>query len=243
MTAGLSHKPLSPPSIGATDARRPKPLMRVLQPIVSPETWSATRFLVATFFVGAWWFVAVVTLLVAGIATLIVAVGVPLLATGLSVARSAAVSERRRVRAVGVELAPPAPAAAPAGGGWKRLRSELDDPMTPRNLAHILALLTLGPIWFSLVVVAWAVPLSFLATPVMVAAGFEPTASSEAGGWEIVIDSMSEAGVIAAVGALLLPVAPRAIMAMARAHGRVAERLLGRRDSVATIAEPEGAAR
>ncbi len=201
----------------------------LIGPIFSARTWSDTWFLASTLFVGLWWFVLVTVLLVFGLATLVVAVGVPVLIVGFAAARAAADSERRRLETIRVHLpaAPPGPEARPTGGGgWTRLRSELSDARNHRSLAYVGLLLVLGPIWFSLTVTAWTVPLSLIATPLMVAAGFEPSASSAAGGWEITIDTMSQAGAVAAVGVLLLPLAPRIIAAMARSHARIAERFL-----------------
>lgn len=196
---------------------------RVVGPIFSARTWSATWFLAGTLFVGLWWFVLVTVLVVFGLATLVLAVGVPVLVAGIAVARAAVASERQRVGAIGFELPAVARFDRHTGGGWTRLRADLSDPATYRSLAHVLMLFVLGPIWFSLTVTAWAVPLSLIATPLMLAVGFEPSASAEAWDWEITIDSMTQAGIIAAVGVVLLPITPRLIAAMAGAHGRIVE--------------------
>lgn len=210
----------------APQAPSTSPLVNYLKPLVASETWSATGFLLASLFVGTWWFALVLLVGVAGLATLIIGVGVPLLAATAAVARSGADLERGRVAAIGVDL--PTDHHRPPGGLGRAalLRWELGNKQTGRNLGYLLLLFLLGPIWFSLTVVAWTVPLSFVATPLMLALGFEPTASSVAGGWEISIDSMPVAVLIAAAGAVMLPLAPRLVMAMARSQGRMAERLL-----------------
>ena len=203
---------------------------RVIGPIVAARTWSATWFLVSTLFVGVWWFTLVALLLVVGLGTLILVVGAPVLAAGIGLARAAADSERRRTRAIGLSLPVAARSERLTGHGWARLRAELSHPDTYRGLTFVFLLLVLGPIWFSLTVVAWTVPLSLITTPLMLAVGFEPSASSEAGGWEITIDTMTQAGIVAAVGVLLLPLAPRFVSALAGAHRRIAEGFLSPTD-------------
>ena len=204
----------------------PNPVRRILDPLVAPDTWAATWFLLSTLFVGVWWFTLVTLLAVVGFATLILAIGVPLLLAAIAVARTAADLERGRVRTIGVDLPTPERRGRGSTGGWARLRRDLGDPDTHRSLGYVLLLLVLGPIWFSLTVTAWSIPLSLLATPIMVGLGFHPTASSEAGGWEIVIGDMTQALSVAALGAVLLPLAPRIVCRVARAHAGLAERLL-----------------
>lgn len=209
------------------------PMWRLLAPIVAAETWSATWFLVSTLFVGLWWFTVVAVVAVLGFATLVLGIGVPLLVASIALARAAADSERRRLATIGVELPRSGPADRPPARGWARLRSELRDPTTFRTVGHVLLLIVLGPIWFSLAVSTWSVPLSLLATPLLVGAGFHPTASSEAGGWEIAVDDMTAAGIAAALGAVLLPLAPRIIGGLARTHAGLAGRLLDTTTEVA----------
>lgn len=222
------------------DATKPNSLSRVLKPIISQETWSATGFLLSTLFVGVWWFIIVTLVIVVGFTTVILGIGIPLLALACTLARTAADAERRRLRAIGVDLSAGVRRPQAEQSGWSRLRSDLRDPETYRNLAYVWLLLVLGPIWFSLTVVAWTVPLSFLLTPALVAVGFEPTASSEAGNWEIVIDTWPQAGAVAAVGAMLVPLAPRMVAKMARAHGRFSEQVLGHSQPIPAAVAVDG---
>lgn len=207
----------------------PNLLRRVVNPIVSRETWTATGFLLATLFVGVWWFLIVTLLAIAGFASLVLVVGVPLVIAAAAVARGAAALERERLATIDVDLDPVVEGPPADLAGWARLRWELANPATYRNVAYIFLAFILGPVWFSLTIVCWSVPISFIATPLLVAIGFEPTASSQAGDWEIAIDSMGQASAIAAAGLVLLPAAPRFIAAMARAHGRIARGLLAPR--------------
>ncbi|MCP5033573.1 MAG: hypothetical protein GY939_17370 [Actinomycetia bacterium] len=200
---------------------------RVLAPIFSSETWSATGFLLATLLVGVWWLVITVVLVAVGFATLVLAIGVPILAAVAAVLRTAARSERGRLRAVGIDVAGQDPERRGNATGWERLIGESKDPTNYRRLTFFLLMVPVGSAWLSLTIVAWVVPLALLSTPAMLALGYEPTASSEAGEWEIRTDSMTQAGIIATVGMILLPLAPRIVRRMVGLHGRLANALLG----------------
>ena len=199
----------------------------MVRSIVSRHTWKTTAFLLSTLFVGIWWFAVTIVLLVTGLATAIILIGIPILVFGFRAIRGGALTERWRVGSMlGVDIDEPRRRHAHGMGWVERLRHDASDPDSWKSLAYLWLLLPLGSIWFSLTMVAWAVPLSFLATPLLLLAGIEPTAGSAAGGWEYRISTMPQALAVAAVGVVLLPLVPLVIRAMGRAHAGVASRLL-----------------
>lgn len=168
------------------------------------------------------WFAATISLVVSGAATLIIVVGIPLAMAAVRTIRAGGRSERRRVgRYLGVDILEPVE-TAPSEGGLRGVADAARHTDTRRTLFYLIALLPYGVVWASIAVVAWAVPLGLLSTPALLAAGFEPTASSAAGGWEVVIDTMPQAWMIAALGAALLPLTPRVIRHTANAAARFA---------------------
>lgn len=209
-------------TVAATPQRRTTVLGRILGPITSRRTWSATAFLVASAFAGAFWFATTIALVVFSAATLVIVIGIPLAMAAARTINAGGRSERRRVgRHLGVDIADPG-APTPSGGGVRGVADAARDVDTRRTFFYLVALLPCGVVWASVAVVAWAVPLGLLSTPALVAAGVEPTASSVAGGWEVAVDSMAQAWAIAAVGTALLPLAPRVIRHTADGAARLA---------------------
>ncbi len=135
-------------------------------------------------------------------------------------------TERGRLRAAGLTVPEPVDRRTSAGTNWSGLQAELRDPGTARRLLYAVLALPVGVATFTIAAVAWLVPLSFIVTPFLVAIGIEPTASSEAGDWEITIDTLTTANAIAVAGLLLLPVAPRIVRATLGWHARLIGGLL-----------------
>lgn len=201
-------------------------LRRLFGPITSHETWAATGFLLSSLALGIFWFTVTVTLLVTGAATLVAVIGIPISLAAWRLVRAGAAGERRRVgRGLGVAIAEP-PSVDGQSTGWQRLSRETSDPTNRRSAGYLVGLLPYGVLGFATTVAAWVVPLGLLSTPILVAIGINPAASSQSAGWEIVIDSMPQALWIAVAGAVLLPVAPRVIRRVADAHVRFARNWL-----------------
>jgi hypothetical protein len=103
-------------------------LLRVLQAPLSPRTWAAAAYLVASLAVGLFWFMLLATGLSLGLATVVIWVGVPILALTMLAWRGGAWLERRWVGlALGVRIPDPY-LPVPPGGLMARWRALAADP-------------------------------------------------------------------------------------------------------------------
>ena len=123
-------------------------LGRALAPLRQPRTLTATIYLLVSMFVGLTWHVVLATGLLLGVGTLIIWIGVFVLALTLLAWRGGAWLERRWVRAMlGVDIPDPY-RPLPAGSLWRRARVLAADPATWKDLAYLVVLFPLGLIWF-----------------------------------------------------------------------------------------------
>lgn len=125
--------------------------------------WAAPigRFLaysLTALVLGTIGFSLVLALLAAGVSTVIVWVGLPILIGGVAVARGFAAAERAlQSSMLGTELPTPAPRTAPAGAGWmRRLVTPLTDPQNWLDSLWVLVNFLLVLITFPLGI-AWTV--------------------------------------------------------------------------------------
>ena len=117
---------------------------RVLDPLLRPRTLTATIYLLVSMFVGLTWHAVLATGLLLGVGTLIIWVGVFVLALTLLAWRGGAWLERRWVRAMlGVDIPDPY-RPLPAGSLWRRARVLASDPATWKDLAYLVVLFPLG---------------------------------------------------------------------------------------------------
>jgi signal transduction histidine kinase len=202
-------------------------LLRVLQAPLSPRTWTAAAYLVASMAVGVFWFVVLATGLSVGLALVIVWVGVPVLALTMLAWRGGAWLERRWVGlTLGVRIPDPY-RPLPAGGLLARWGAMAADPATWKDLAYLVLLLPLGIAWFVVTVTLWAVALTSLTAPAYYWLPSGRLGFDNGAGVNFVVDTLPEALVVAAAGALLCVVAAWATRGMAIAHAAVAQGLLG----------------
>jgi signal transduction histidine kinase len=223
-------------AIGQAAARTPgggSALGRALAPLLQPRTLTATIYLLVSMFVGLTWHVVLATGLLLGVGTLIVWVGVFVLALTLLAWRGGAWLERRWVRAMlGVHIPDPY-RPLPAGSLWRRARVLAADPATWKDLAYLIVLFPLGLIWFVVTTTLWTLALGMLTAPLWywipadgAVALFENGDRSY-----LVLDTLPEAILVGVAGAALCVAAAWAVKGMAAAHGAVALALLGPSDS------------
>lgn len=131
-----------------------------------PGTWRTIGYQVLTLPVRLVQFVVLVTLLVAGVATTIVWVGIPLLMAATHLTQWFADAERRWLRRM---LRTPVADAIRAQGDGSRVRNwfaRMADATTWRDLAYLLVSFPLAIVEFALgVVSAIVVPLAFTVAP------------------------------------------------------------------------------
>ena len=202
---------------------------RVLAPLGQLRTLTATIYLLGAMFVGLTWHVILAVGLAVGVGTLIIWVGVFVLALTVLAWRGGAWLERRWVRAMlGVDIPDPY-RPAPSGSLWRRARVVASDPATWKDLAYLVVLFPLGLLWFVVTTTLWTLALGLLTAPLWY---WIPPAGEAAifvndNRSYLVLDTLPEALLACVVGAALCVAAAWAVRGMAAAHGAVALSLLG----------------
>ena len=136
---------------------------RALAPLGQVRTLTATIYLLLSMFVGLTWHVVLAVGLTVG--TLVIWVGVFVLALTVLAWRGGAWLERRWVRAMlGVQIPDPY-RPAPSGSLWRRARVMASDPATWKDLAYLVVLFPLGLLWFVVTVTLWTTALGLLTAP------------------------------------------------------------------------------
>lgn len=207
--------------------------------LIDRRTWTRVGYLLATFPVGIFWFVALVTLISAGLPLIIVWIGLPILWFAFVLSRNGAQLERRFVEwGLGTRIETPY-RTEPAGPLRKRWLARLGDPATWRDIVYLFLLFPLGIAWFTILTIAFALPLALMATPLTMR-WWEPFSFTGEGWRWLVIDTTGESLIAAAVGVLLLLLVPVVVRGMAGVHGTIAAGLLGPTQSARLNVEVEG---
>jgi signal transduction histidine kinase len=205
---------------------------RALAPLRQVRTLTATIYLLLSMFVGLTWHAVLATGLLLGVGTLIIWVGVFVLALTLLAWRGGAWLERRWVRAMlGVDIPDPY-RPLPAGSLWRRARVLASDPATWKDLAYLVVLFPLGVVWFTVTTTLWTLAIGLLTAPLWywippeggVALFVNDDRSF------LVLDTLPEALLATVAGAVLCVAAAWAVKGMATAHGAIALALLGPSD-------------
>jgi signal transduction histidine kinase len=202
---------------------------RALAPLGSLRTLTASVYLLLSMWVALTWHVVLAVGLTVGVGTLVIWVGVFVLALTVLAWRGGAWLERRWLRAtLGVEIPDPY-RPAPPGSLWRRARVVASDPATWKDLAYLVVLLPLGLLWFVVTFTLWTAALGLLTAPLWywIPPDGEDAVVSLGDYGFLVIDTLPEALLAAVVGALLCVAAAWAVKGMAAAHGAVAAALLG----------------
>jgi signal transduction histidine kinase len=202
---------------------------RALAPLGEIRTLTGTIYLLLSMWVGLTWHVVLAVGLTLGVGTLIIWVGVFVLALTVLAWRGGAWLERRWVRAMlGVEIPDPY-RPAPSGSPWRRARVVASDPATWKDLAYLVVLFPLGLLWFVVTLTLWTAALGLLTAPLWYWIPADGGAALIADGDRglLVIDTLPEALLAMVVGAGLCVAAAWAVKGMAAAHGAVALALLG----------------
>jgi signal transduction histidine kinase len=202
---------------------------RALAPLGSLRTLTASVYLLLSMWVALTWHVVLAVGLTVGVGTLVIWVGVFVLALTVLAWRGGAWLERRWLRAtLGVEIPDPY-RPTPSGSLWRRARVVASDPATWKDLAYLVVLLPLGLLWFVVTLTLWTAALGLLTAPLWYWIPSDGGAIVITNGDRglLVIDSLPEALLATVVGAVLCVAAAWAVKGMAAAHGAVAAALLG----------------
>jgi signal transduction histidine kinase len=163
------------------------------------------------------------------VGTLIIWVGVFVLALTLLAWRGGAWLERRWVGAMlGVHIPDPY-RPLPDGSLWRRARVLASDPATWKDLAYLVVLFPLGLIWFVVTTTVWTLALGLLTAPLWywIPADGAVALFEDGDRSILVLDTLPEAILAGVVGAALCVAAAWVVRGMAIAHGAVALALLG----------------
>ncbi|MET9274023.1 sensor histidine kinase [Kribbella sp. NPDC003557] len=155
-------------------------------------------------------------------------VGIPLTVAANRFVYAVAGWERARARITRdqeiLPLVPPSPTGSRIGDA----RAALADIGLWRQLLYYAVLLLLAMVWIPAIVVAWSVPPVLVALPLY----YSAFAASQAQLGPFVIDTMTKASLVAAIGALfLVVVSPVLIRAASALDGELARSLLGRSET------------
>ncbi|MFI5795253.1 sensor domain-containing protein [Streptomyces sp. NPDC051677] len=196
--------------------------------LVSPWPWRAAGYLLTGAVTGAVVLVVLVALVAVGGVLAVVLVGLPLLAVVAFAGLPVAALERRRLRLVDADDAPGTHVEPPAPGLRSWLTTRLRERATWRELGH--ALLTACLLWPAealLLTVALFLPLSAIATPVLLATVGEGRETKVFKAWTVT--GWTGALAAAVLGVLLLALGAYAVGVAAGARAALTRLLVAPR--------------
>ena len=196
-----------------------------LRPLVERRTYLATLDLWLDLAFGVAWFTIFTTALATGAGMLITLVGLPILTVTFLLARACGWFERRRVGLLlGISIDDPVRRPAKGGGLFQRLIAPFRDRTTWKELLYLwLVQPVLSVVNFTLALTAWVVPLGALTLPIY-AVEWPGAAPQPWNGRRL--DTWHETLITAAVGLVVLPLAPWIIRGLAHLDGSAARALL-----------------
>jgi signal transduction histidine kinase len=204
----------------ASSSRSRVPLAAVLAPLAAKPTYLITLDLLLDLPLGFAWFIVFAVGLAVGAGLAVTVVGMPLLIAMLALARGAAAFERRRARLL-LGLAVDPPGSLALVGSWRaRLGLLLRERTTWKSLAYLLLQLPFGLIGFGVAASSWGCALALTTAPI-----WGPFAGAQMSPSWYVATWPARAG-SAAIGLLLLVVAPRVVRGFGSLDRLIGERLL-----------------
>ncbi len=200
----------------------PESIFRFIRDLPGIRSWKILNdlaFLVLSGLLGILWFVVAVVGFTTGVATLVVVLGVPILATTIAALVWGAHLERIRIRIfLGVDIPSPYNDLPTHGGlvkrGWRMLRTT----NVWRDIAYLLILFPVGLLELAVALI----PLQFLLAPVITFFG----GTQQILGWRV--DNFLEGMFALLVGFTLLIPLSILINVLAMLHGELTRRLLAR---------------
>ena len=195
----------------------------------SPYLWLATIHLLGdAVVVLTSGFLVLIAVAVAILAWPLAYVGLPLTVGANRLVYAAAGWERTRARITRGQEVPPLVPPPPTGSRIGDARAAVADIGLWRQLLYYALLLLLAMVWIPAIVFAWSVPPVLVTLPVY----YSAFAASQAQLGPFVIDTMTKASVVAAIGVLLLlVVSPMLMRAASALDGELARSLLGRSET------------
>lgn len=196
-------------------------LKKYFKVLLQSQTYLNLVYLLLSFPLGLFYFVFLITGVSVGVATLILVVGLLILAAVF--AASWALTAFERVQAITllrVKIPPMDKPIEESAGFWARMKAYFTNPVTWKGLLFLFSKFPLGVINFTLVVTILAVILALVAAPLAY-----PWATYDLG--FTVINSLSDALLVTIVGLLLAPAGFHLLNFLARLQGEFARVMLG----------------
>lgn len=206
--------------VSRTLADEPESVFRYIHNLPGIRSWKILNdmaFLLLSGVLGILWFIVAVVGLTVGVGTLVILIGVPILATTIAFLVWGARLERARIRAfLGINIPSPYVGMPREGGlikrGWRTLRT----PVVWRDIAYLMILFPVGLIEMSIALA----PIQFIIAPFITFAG----GNTQILFWSV--ESFGEALVALIFGLILLVPLSILINVLAMLHGEFAKRLL-----------------
>jgi signal transduction histidine kinase len=209
--------------------RRIIPERNPLQVFLSLEPLKAFIFMMLSFAIGLFTFVTLVSLLSTGLAmtfsVFMAIVGIPLLGVTALIWMVLGHGERIRMHALAGVHIPSPYRPLPEGSFSERAKAFFKDGALWRDLLYLALLFPIGLAQFVFAVVGVSVPLSMIATPIIVELG----GSVQITGYWTITDP-AHAFPIAIFGGILLVIAAYSFVIILRAHAVFARWLIGPND-------------
>lgn len=206
--------------VGRRLADEPESIFRFIRDLPGIRSWKILNdivFLLLSGVLGITWFVVAVVGFTVGIATAVIMIGLPILATTIAFLVWGAHLERARMRAfLGINIPSPYAELPRDGGlikrGWRMLRT----PAVWRDIAYLMLLFPVGLVEMAIAFT----PIQFIITPFITLVGGRNSILW----WQI--ESFGESIVALIVGVILILPLAILINLLAMLHGEFAKRLL-----------------
>lgn len=206
--------------LGKSIADEPDSIFRYIRNLPGIRSWKILNdmaFLILSGVLGVVWFAVAVVGFTVGVSTLIIVVGVPILAATFGLLVWGAQLERARVHVfLGISIPSPYTELPQDGGRIKRGLRTLRTSALWRDIAYLLILFPVGIVELTIALI----PIQFVLTPLITIAGGQNTLLF----WQI--NSFGESIVALFFGVVLLVPLSIVINLTAVLHGELAKRLL-----------------
>jgi hypothetical protein len=205
--------------------------------ITSPRSWAEALYAVVDLAPAIAFFVLTITLLSVGLGLVVIYIGIPILMLALIVARLGGLMQIGLARALlGAPVPPPGPFVRRRPGLIGTVRAVLGDGAGWRAIGYFAIKIVLAPFTFGLAVGLYSYGLGAISYPIW--RGYLPAQQAADGSWhrgaqwwpDYFVDTVPRMAFAAALGVLVLWIAPRLVRVPLTIDRMLIAGLLGRRD-------------
>jgi hypothetical protein len=219
-----------------TQRFRDTPFGRFLSAPLRARSYTNLLYLALAFPLGLAYFVFLVTGLSVGLGLTIIWIGLPILAAVFLGSFGLSVFERQlAIHLLGAEVPPMSSSAPPPVGFWARVREFLANPATWKGMSYLAIKFPLGIATFVLFVTLSSISLAFLLAPLYYS--WLPGPMFDIGVYSWTVETLGDALLCSAFGALLTLVTLNVFNGVAFAWRELAAAMLGsRKFAIAPVA-------